>query len=571
MKISSVLLVLIIFFFLFCACRKKDVSGGADGNANKPPVANAGTDIIIYYPLDTVQLDGSLSRDQDGHITNWKWKKINGPDTFLLVNDTISTTTVRSLVKGVYSFELKVTDNKGLSDLDTIHVSVVDTLNYHPPLSNAGSDTTIYLPATTAILDGSRSTDPDNNIVAYHWTKIFGPPSGVILNPDISATTASSLEMGVYNFELKVTDATGLFSKSSYLVRVSPPLPPSCDPGNRASITANLIPVTVIPNTLNPNDYHYESVSVGNKIIFRSNTFHLSKPGQLYDPLFIYDVSAGNWTTGHLSRPRVGYGMAVSGSKIYFGSGGWNDSSVDTFYNTIDMYDAVSNTCSSGSLSVADVSDNGIVSNNKVYFPTGNVVQIFDITSGLCTTAPLSEARMDISTVSVNNKIYFAGGYGQELFGGRAVSSRVDVYDEITNQWSYFSMQQPKASFAGITMAGKIYWAGGFHSYVGTGTSSQMVQVYNTQNQSSTTACLYNSRANIKSVIKNSKIIFFIDQWGGPQTNFDIYDTVTGLWSIVVLPCPVEFSTIVSHDNKLYVSGGRINGIWTQQVYRLEF
>jgi len=44
-----------------------------------------------------------------------------------------------------------------------------------PPIANAGADQTITLPIDSVMLDGSASTDLDNNITSYAWTKISGP------------------------------------------------------------------------------------------------------------------------------------------------------------------------------------------------------------------------------------------------------------------------------------------------------------------------------------------------------------------------------------------------------------
>lgn len=55
-------------------------------------------------------------------------------------------------------------------------------LTNHPPIANAGNDTTITFPYNTVNMDGSRSTDPDNNITSYQWTKIAGPSSSAITN-----------------------------------------------------------------------------------------------------------------------------------------------------------------------------------------------------------------------------------------------------------------------------------------------------------------------------------------------------------------------------------------------------
>ena len=91
----------------------------------------------------------------------------------------------------------------------------------HPPIANAGADQTITLPTNTINLDGSASTDPDNNITSYSWTKISGPSSFNIANASGSQTQVTNLVQGVYLFELKVTDAGGLFSKDTVQITVN--------------------------------------------------------------------------------------------------------------------------------------------------------------------------------------------------------------------------------------------------------------------------------------------------------------------------------------------------------------
>src|SRR4030095_7286643 len=75
----------------------------------------------------------------------------------------------------------------------------------------------------TVYLNGSFSTDPDNNIISYQWTKVAGPASFTIANANSVTTRATGLVEGVYRFELKVTDADGLFSKDMVQVTVNPP------------------------------------------------------------------------------------------------------------------------------------------------------------------------------------------------------------------------------------------------------------------------------------------------------------------------------------------------------------
>jgi hypothetical protein len=92
------------------------------------------------------------------------------------------------------------------------------------PVANAGQDQNITLPASSVTLNGSSSSDPDNNIAGYQWTKIAGPSSSVILNASSIQTPVNNLVQGVYQFELKVTDAGGLFDRDTVQVTVNPDL-----------------------------------------------------------------------------------------------------------------------------------------------------------------------------------------------------------------------------------------------------------------------------------------------------------------------------------------------------------
>ena len=100
-------------------------------------------------------------------------------------------------------------------------VNTVLTTN-HPPIANAGPDQTITLPANNVIIDGNGSTDPDNNISGFVWTKISGPSSFNFGNANIAQTQVANLIEGVYQFELKVNDSVGLNDKDTVQVTVNP-------------------------------------------------------------------------------------------------------------------------------------------------------------------------------------------------------------------------------------------------------------------------------------------------------------------------------------------------------------
>jgi hypothetical protein len=188
-------------------------------------VANAGKDTIIYLPADSVLLNGENSGDPDGTITSFQWKKIAGPSSFSIPNTGVAKSIVINLVEGVYQFELKVTDNDGLSAKDTVQVTVNKPVN-QPPVADAGPDQDILLPTNIVNLDGSASSDPDNNIISYQWKKIAGPSSFAIVNTNTAQTQVTNLIEGNYLFELTVTDTKGLFDKDTVQVKVYPAINP---------------------------------------------------------------------------------------------------------------------------------------------------------------------------------------------------------------------------------------------------------------------------------------------------------------------------------------------------------
>ena len=79
------------------------------------------------------------------------------------------------------------------------------------PIAYAGNQIVIRLPLNTILLNG-KGTDGDGYIVSYMWSKISGPSSFLIVNPNNASTEVRNLVDGDYNFQLKVTDNDMLFA-----------------------------------------------------------------------------------------------------------------------------------------------------------------------------------------------------------------------------------------------------------------------------------------------------------------------------------------------------------------------
>jgi hypothetical protein len=111
---------------------------------------------------------------------------------------------------------LMVRAKNSFNDTQTWHI----TLKNSPPVASAGPDQTAFV-GTLVTLDGSGSTDPDNNIVSYQWLQTGG--STVTLannNTSVAQFTASVAVGSILTFKLTVTDSGSLQSTDTCIVTV---------------------------------------------------------------------------------------------------------------------------------------------------------------------------------------------------------------------------------------------------------------------------------------------------------------------------------------------------------------
>jgi hypothetical protein len=570
-------LLLIIAWIISC---KKEYS--CEGCLNKPPLALAGPDQILTLPTDSILLDGSSSNDPDGKITQWLWTKISGPASFIVVAKSSSKTRVRKLVAGVYQFELRITDNGGLSAKDTVMITVdpSPTIN-HPPLACAGTDQVITLPINTVTLDGSCSTDPDNNITSYSWSKISGPTAFSIVNANALQTPAKDLVEGMYLFELKVTDAAGAFDRDTIQITVNPQAPtlPACDNSNRPTVNAQLIPV----GTLSLPRIFLDAASAGNKILFAggyANSDHSSR-------VDILDLSTHTWSIAELCVRRDAMAAVAAGNKIFFAGGEYGDGTWPV--DSVDIYDVPTNTWTVAHLSVAGNDIAGTTVGNKLFFAGGDggfsgagrerTVDIYDLSTNSWTVASLSDPkRGGLSALTAGAKVYIAGGEtmivpGNSWDNNWGASKKIDIYDNSAGTWSTSTMVEGKVAMGSIVVNDKIFWAGGITGNYPNIYNSCLVEIKDANTGNSTVQYLFKPQSNtaaLKAVLKDNKIAFL--RFG--EDHFDIYDLATNNWSIGVLSQPIPFGAVaISVNNTIYIAGGAINGsnTPTNQVWKLEF
>jgi hypothetical protein len=570
-------IILLASAFALNSC-KKEMSCEDCKENNKPPISIAGPDQLLTLPADSVLLDGSSSSDPDGSISVWLWTKISGPASFYVVKPSDSITLIKNLTIGTYQFELKVTDNKGLFAKDTMQVIVNDPSQYNrQPIANAGPDQTITLPANQISVNGSTSTDPDNNIAAYAWTIISGPSSFSITNSNAVQTQVTNLVQGIYQFELKVTDTYGLFSKDTMKVTVNASIIiTDCNGNVRPQVNAQLIPLGM----LSIPRYGVAVASIGTKIFFAGGfTVYGYTPTSNVSTVDIYDVVTNLWSTAELSQARSTITTVVLGSKIFFAGGSANTST--GFSSRVDIYDVISNAWSTTELSSGAIHLTAGATGNKVLFGggfreygTSRRVDIYNVSTGTwiidSLTNRVEEAVYGIGATVIGNKIYFAGA-AQWAWDFGENSSTINIYDAATGNWSLSSLSVERGLMASIAVGDKNYWAGG-DGYPESAAPTDLVEIKDMNTGNSEFSCLFQANAMLSAVQRNNDIIFFTGNWGGLiQDKFDIYHLLSRTWSVGVLPVAVEGSSIVAMNNNVYVWGGKINGTYSYQLWKLEF
>jgi hypothetical protein len=556
--VLSAIIVSLFAILLFISCKRELSCEGCAGN-NKPPTSNAGVDQKITLPKDSVILDGGGSIDPDGTITFYKWAKVAGPVSANINKQDSSKTIIKNFGIGVYQFELTVTDNGGLSAKDTVQV-IVDAPGNQPPLACAGADQTITLPTNSVMLDGSCSADPDNNITAYAWIKISGPPS-TILNANTVQTQVINLVEGVYQLELKVTDAGGLISRDTIQIMVNAAVVPyTCGDTNRLLVNASLIEI----GTLSLPRLHIAVGSVGDKILFAGGGHVWGS--DVYSRVDIYNITTNSWSTAELSLPRRDIATVTSGNKIFFAGGDGGDGAWPL--DKVDVYDNSTNTWSLMNLSRRDEGTAAAAVGDKVLFAGGfyysRMVDIYDVTNNTWSNFTLPADMSYASAVTAGNKVYFSGG---GCIAGI-------VYDNTTDSWSTYPLMQPGFYMAGVNVQNKIYWAGGVcDTVLFCSVEVQDLNSGNITQQTLSEPGAFWKNGGQNAVVRDNKIIFYRSsalQNTHPE-RFDIYDIPTGTWSIGVLPFRIDDASIISVNNIVYLAGGFVNGEFSNKVWKLEF
>lgn len=192
---------------------------GTTPPANKPPLANAGSDLSVTGPAE-VTLNGSASHDPESGALTYSWMQISGPQVALLDATQAKARVVLDAVAADTSlvFELTVTDDHNLTARDQV------VITNKAPQANLAP--VVSLPASVAVESGKQVTikatasDPNGDPLTYQWSVPAGVTASgqnsatlVVTGPNVTSDTGYDLNLTVSDGALDASAATRLSVK----------------------------------------------------------------------------------------------------------------------------------------------------------------------------------------------------------------------------------------------------------------------------------------------------------------------------------------------------------------------
>lgn len=268
---------------------------------NIPPTADlAASPTSGDAPLP-VNFDATGSADLDGTIDNYEWD-FDGDGVFGETGDEADaegdSTVQFTYGGGVFNPAVKVTDNKGSTDTDTVNISV----NNDPPVADLvigagqGSGNVPH----TVNFDASGSTDLEGDIENYQWDfdgdDVFNE-TGAEADAEGSATPTYTYNAGgEYEPQVKVFDEENATDTDSVTVSVN--FNPTADLAVGAGQTSGNVPHTVefdatgstdLDGTIDNYEWDFDGDGVFNETGAEATSEGDSKPDYTYSEYGVYD------------------------------------------------------------------------------------------------------------------------------------------------------------------------------------------------------------------------------------------------------------------------------------------
>ena len=238
--------------------------------ANELPTANAGITQNVSLGFvggvasKVVTLDGTGSSDPEKNYPltfAWTLTKPAG-SAAVLSSATDPKPTFTADIAGPYTATLTVKDSGGLASKDPSVVTIVASISNSAPVANAGpKQFVVFGVSSTVTLDGTYSTDADNNQLTYKWTLIDKPTASaaVLISPTSSRPTFKADVAGEYVAQLIVNDGiVDSAPKSVIVVASAANVQPVANAGDDKNVTVSTV---VTLDGTNSTDANFDTLT----------------------------------------------------------------------------------------------------------------------------------------------------------------------------------------------------------------------------------------------------------------------------------------------------------------------
>ena len=226
-----------------------DTSPSISTATNYPPESTVGPDQTVNENTTVILVGGAFDRNTNDKLS-YSWIQTAGSPITLNRSNTTSPTFISPDVSTdtTLKFSLTAKDNKGtIGDVPAIATVIVKPVN-HLPIADAGPDQIVDA-GNIISLDGSNSTDPDDDSLSYSWVQIEGPEvelSGA--NSFMATLTAPpnniTSDTDLY-FRLAVIDTNNASNTDDVKVTIkyipTPNKPPLANAGSDQTVNASSV------------------------------------------------------------------------------------------------------------------------------------------------------------------------------------------------------------------------------------------------------------------------------------------------------------------------------------------
>ncbi len=417
----------LIFMVTVVSCRKADSPVKVE---RKPPNAVAGPDQVITLPQDTILLDGRASNDPDGEITSFRWTKVYGPQNLTLTSTNWWTIIARDLHEGIYGFELKVTDDDGLTGYDTVVITV----------QKPAAEVTCVIPGST-VAGVFKGAVVDAQVTLCN--EMFYFSDGTTLDVfDPASSITSRYTVPIARSHAAVTSyGDEVYIAGGYIY-----------PRSTTSMGESLAQVNIFNTvsntwreaTLSSSRFAMEAFVVGHKILFTGGIIDPYTGSRRID---IYDVNNDRWTYKELDGIG-GIIPVVRGRQLWIFTAGSNQ---------LVIYDELNDTWSSKTLTGEAGGVRALAMADKIYFTGSQVVKVYDVSNESWSKLQLLEQKFHVPAIISGNKIVFIGG----MTSWFVYSTLIEIYDPLSNSWSYRYMDSDLYYETLFSYNNYLYSAGG--------------------------------------------------------------------------------------------------------------